>query len=108
MPRYQIRLTEVAEQQLAAVLDRTSRPAIARRIDGLSAEPDKQGKPLVGALAGYRSLRAAGQRYRIIYEVRTVEVVVYVVTIGRRKEGDKQDVYTLAQKLVQAGLLGPR
>lgn len=39
----------------------SSRPGKIRgRIDGLAEEPEKQGKPLTGELAGYRSLRAAG------------------------------------------------
>jgi len=41
---------------------------------------------LTGELKGYRSLRAAGQRYRIVYEVRehapTVTVVVLRVLAG--------------------------
>ena len=30
-----------------------------------------------------------------------------VVALGIRKERDRQDIYTLAQKLLRSGLLGP-
>ena len=55
----------------------------------------------------HRSLRAAGQRYRIIYQVDNGAVIVYVVLIGLRKEGSKADIYELAQRLVRLGLLDP-
>jgi mRNA interferase RelE/StbE len=56
-------------------------------------------------LEGYRSLRAVGQRYRIIYKVEATKVIVTVVTVGIRKDGDKADVYALAKKLARLGLL---
>ena len=66
---------------------------------------EKQGYSLTGELAGYRSLRAVGQRYRIIYRLEKNRIVVLVVATGIRKDGDKRDIYTLAQKLVRLGLL---
>lgn len=78
---------------------------IRDRIDGLSSEPEQQGKPLFGELSGYRSLRAAGQRYRIIYRVEREKILVLVVATGIRKEGDKKDIYALARKLLRLKLL---
>ena len=92
-------------EQFDAITDRRTRDAIRRVIDRLGHEPDKQGKSLVGGLAGYRSIRAAGQRYRVVYRVEASEVTVYVVAMGIRKEGSKIDVYTLALKLFRLGLL---
>ncbi|MEM7600298.1 MAG: type II toxin-antitoxin system RelE/ParE family toxin, partial [Verrucomicrobiota bacterium] len=37
-------------------------------------------------LSGYRSVRAVGQRYRIVYQVQANKVLVTVISIGRRKE----------------------
>jgi hypothetical protein len=37
--------------------------------------------------------------------VEAEQVVVVVVTIGIRREGDKKDVYELAQRLARLGLL---
>jgi len=72
---------------------------IAQRIDSLSREPEKQGKPLLGELKTFRSIRVAGQRYRIIYRVERESVSVLIVALGIRKEGSKRDVYELPKNL---------
>ena len=69
------------------------------------AVPEKIGKPLLKDLAGYRSLRAAGQRYRIIYAVQKPKLMVSVMAVGIRKEGDRSDIYSLAKKLVRLALV---
>ncbi len=66
-------------------------------------EPEKQGKSLQGSLSEFRSLRAAGQRYRIIYRVEQDAVVVLVVAVGIRR--DRKDIYSLMKKLLKSGLL---
>ena len=91
---------------LAEVADRRIRQQIAGRMEALKDEPEKLGKALTGELSGYRSLRASGQRFRIIYKVEKKQVIVIVVVLGTRKEGDKRDIYALAQRLVRLGLLG--
>jgi mRNA interferase RelE/StbE len=70
----------------------------------LSDEPDKQGKKLVKDLSGFRSVHAAG-RFRIIYKIDKKTVIIYVLAAGIRKEGDKKDIYQIAKKLLNAGLL---
>ncbi len=102
---YRILLTPTARSMLAAIPDRRTRERIRDRIDGLVTEPDLQGKALLGELKGYRSLRAAGQRYRIIYRVHQTQVEVLVVAVGRRAEGSRQDIYRLAQRLLRLRLL---
>lgn len=102
---WKIIILPIAEQQLLAIKDTRVQSLIAKRIDSLRYEPDKQGKALLGEMEGYRSLRAVGQRYRILYKIVAERVVVVVVTLGMRKEGDKTDVYTLAKKLIRLGLL---
>jgi mRNA interferase RelE/StbE len=97
----------VARSQLATITDRRAQQAIAQTIGRLDHDPDQQGKALVGDLAGYRSLRAAGQRYRIICKVEQSQVTVYVVALGHRKEGDKRGNYKVARKLLRRGLLEP-
>lgn len=92
---------------LAEITERRIKEQIARRIEALGGEPEKLGKPLLGEeLSGYRSLRAAGQRFRVIYKIEKKQIIVIVVALGIRKEGDKRDIYALAQKLVKLGLLG--
>ena len=92
---------------LRAIPDRRVQKTIAASIDRLTKEPEKQGKPLLGEFLGYRSLRADGQRYRIIYRVDQGRILVTVVAVGIRKEGDRRDIYTLAKKLLRSGLLDP-
>lgn len=89
---------------LEAIRDRRVRQSLRDRIDALRDDPEKQGKPLVGELAGFRSLRAVGQRYRIIYRVESERVVVFVVAVGMRREGSKSDIYALARKLLRLRL----
>ena len=92
---------------LCEISDRRVREKIRDRIDDLEEEPEKQGKPLTGDLSGYRSLRAVGQRYRIIYQVERNKVLVFVIALGIRKEGNKADIYELAKKLLRLHLVEP-
>jgi mRNA interferase RelE/StbE len=102
-----IQLTQTATSALAAITDPRTQQSIARRINKLAEDPEQQGKALMSPLSGYRSVRAAGQRYRIIYKLDGAQIMVYVVYLGIRRESDKHDVYALAQKLVKLGLLDP-
>ena len=102
---YQVAITPVALKALEAIADRRIREQIRDRINGLAHDPDLQGKPLGGELAGFRSVRAAAQRYRIIYRVERSRILVVVLTVGLRKEGDRSDVYRLAQKLIRLRLI---
>ncbi len=74
-------------------------------IDRLASDPEKQGKALVGELSGLRSVRAVGQRYRVIYQLVDDKVVVAILAVGIRRDGSKQDIYQLAKKLVQLRFL---
>lgn len=103
---WNIQLTPTAREMLLAVADRRVREKIAEKIDALAHDPEKQGKPLTGELAGYRSVRAVGQRYRIIYRIKNDLLIVLVIGAGLRKEGDKKDIYALAKKLIRLGLFG--
>lgn len=102
---YRITLARSALDCLGRIPDRRVREKLVERIDGLEEDPEIQGKALTGELAGYRSLRALGQRYRIIYRVEKHTVSVCVVALGLRKEGDRKDIYSLATKLLRLKLL---
>jgi mRNA interferase RelE/StbE len=90
---------------LQDVSDSRLQELIVKRVKQLESEPEKQGKPLLGELAGLRSVRAVGQRYRILYRVERNRVVVLVVAMGIRKEGSRRDIYSLAKKLLRAKLI---
>jgi len=77
------------------VTDRRVRKGLLDRADTLVAEPGRKGKALVGELAGYRSIRAVGQRYRIVYRVDEPSAVVHIVAAALRRQGNRRDVYEL-------------
>ena len=104
---YTIKIAPLALEMLNGISDRRVRAKIVETIDRLADEPEKQGKPLISELAGFRSLRAVGQRYRMIYKVEGHEVVVFIVAVGIRKKGSKDDIYQLARKLLRLGLVKP-
>ncbi len=103
--KFQIFLTPRARAMLAGISDRRIQSKIKERIDALATDPELQGKPLTEDLIGYRSLRAVGQRYRIIYKVEKKKVIVIVVALGIRKDQGKEDIYRLAKKLIKLRLL---
>ena len=102
---YRVVFTPTALRMLEAIADQRIQRQILDRANGLAHEPEQQGKPLRGELLGFRSLRAVGQRYRIIYRVDRGRILVMVIAVGIRKEGDRSDVYRLAQKLISLRLV---
>jgi len=102
--RHAVEWSPTAVRALSAVGDKRIQRKIFERASSLALEPETQGKALVGPLAGYRSVRAIGQRYRIVYRVERGRVVVFVLTVGLRKGGHRADIYELAKKLVKLGL----
>jgi len=103
--KWQILLTPTALKHLSDIADRRIREKIGAVIDRLIEDPENQGKALLGELAGFRSIRAVGQRYRIIYQIRGNDIVVVVVAVGIRRDGAKDDIYNLAKKLFRLRLL---
>jgi len=101
---YRIRITDTCLVLIEKIPDKKLQQTILDRIENLSHDPGKQGKSLVKDLSGFRSIHAAG-RYRIIYKIDEQTVLVYVLAAGIRKEGDKKDIYRIAKKLLDAGLL---
>jgi mRNA interferase RelE/StbE len=98
---YEIQFSPLALEMLEAVQDKRELGKLRDRINQLKLEPDKQGKALTDNLAGLRSVRAVGQRYRVVYEIEEATIVVLVIGVGRRKDGDKKDIYRLLGKLLQ-------
>ncbi len=102
---YKIKLTKIAAEQLNKIEPRIQNQII-KKIESLKEEPLLTGKLLKGPLKEFRSVRAAGQRYRIIYQVQNSEILVIIVAIGIRKDGDKKDIYELMKKYIKTGLIG--
>ncbi|MBW4554105.1 MAG: type II toxin-antitoxin system RelE/ParE family toxin [Aphanocapsa sp. GSE-SYN-MK-11-07L] len=97
---YQVELTPLAIAMISQIKDRREQQGILERLKKLENDPLLQGKALTGDLKGYYSIRAVGQRYRIVYQVIQERIVVIVVGVGRRKEGDKNDIYNRLRKLM--------
>lgn len=102
---YQIEITPTALDALESINDLRTRAAIIRRIDLLAEEPAKQGNALRAELTGFFSVRAAGQRYRVIFRIDEAHPKVTVYLVGIRKGGSRNDVYNLALRLVRRGLM---
>ena len=102
---YQVDIQPAAQEMVLEIGDRRIQEKILDRMTALANNPELQGKPLGDDLAGYRSNRAIGQRYRIIYCVERSIVTVIVVAAGIRKEGSRGDIYRVAEKLIRLGLL---
>jgi mRNA interferase RelE/StbE len=95
---YEVVFTAEAKDNLDEIRDRRVRAALYERAMELAVEPELQGKPLGKQLKGFRSVRAVGQRYRIVYEVRNMQVLVVIISVGLRKEGSDKDVYEQLKK----------
>lgn len=101
---YRIKLTQIAAEHIRNIDSRTKKQ-ILNKIESLKEDPLLLGKPLKGPLKEFRSVRAAGQRFRIIYKVQEADIIVIIVAVGIRKEGDKKDIYELMKKLINIGLI---
>lgn len=101
---YKIKLTFIAAENIKK-LDSKTQNQIINKIESLKEEPLLAGKPLKGPLKEFRTIRTAGQRYRIIYKVIEKEIIVVIIAVGIRKDGDKKDIYELMKKYIRTGLL---
>ena len=98
--KYQVVLTKQATKLFKKIKDRREQKLLLAKLEKLKYNPEGQGKALIKELSGYRSVRAVGQRYRIVYQIQKDKVLVTVISIGRRKEGDQKDIYTITKKII--------
>ncbi len=103
--KWRVEIAKTALEQLEKITDLRVRKNLLERIEQLENDPEGQGKPLRNELSGLLSLRAIGQRYRIIYKVVNEQVIVVVVAVGIRREGDRSDIYRIAERLLRSGLM---
>jgi len=102
---YEVLWTETALEMLRKTDDRRVQQVLYDTSKRLATDPEKQGKPLRAGLLGFRSLRALGQRYRLIYSVSTDRKQVFVVAAGMRRADSRDDIYALAERLLRLGLV---
>ena len=81
-----------------AKLGQREATAILKLIDERIArgEPDKLGKPLSGALKGYRRMRTG--HTRVVYRVHADKVEILVVAVGMRRD---DEIYQTSGKRVE-------
>jgi mRNA interferase RelE/StbE len=77
------KLGRVEARNIQAVID-------ARLVNG---EPDKSGKPLHGALVGFRRMRTGDTR--IVYRVNKGKIEILIIAVGMRRD---DEVYEKAGK----------
>jgi mRNA interferase RelE/StbE len=107
--------TATARAGLAKLPPKVRRGLLDKANELLRAtDPTTCSKPLIGPLAGF--YRICYSRYRAIYLVErersaggeTVHrIIIKFVATGQRKEGDKRDIYRLAEKLLKLGIISP-
>ena len=71
-------------RELGRVEARNLMAVIGDRI--VNGEPDKSGKPLHGALAGYRRMRTGATR--IVYRVDKGKIEILIIAVGLRREDE--------------------
>jgi mRNA interferase RelE/StbE len=104
--------TKSAAESLREIASRTTQQKIIDKVDQLAAsgEPELLGKPLVDELQGLH--RISFGRYRIVYRVirdprnpAILRIVIRVILVGIRKQGDKRDIYRRLTRMLLRGEL---
>ncbi len=83
--QYAVVFSKIAQDKFDQLIraDRKIGEQLAKAIDRLALHP-QLGEFLKGRWAGYRKYRTG--RYRIIYRLEHAKLIIYIVTIGDRKD----------------------
>lgn len=100
----EVKITDRCREKDIPSLPRDVLATFIDRLETLAANPE-HGKPLQANLKRYRSVRLG--RYRIIHRYDQANDTVWVVAVGIRKEGSKEDIYERVTKLLDSGDLMP-
>jgi mRNA interferase RelE/StbE len=95
--RYRLKFLDEALKEWEK-LDKPIREAFAKKLASRLDQPLISSARLGGPLHGLYKIKLASHGYRLIYQVLEVEVVVLVVSVGRR-EG--HEVYTQAESRIK-------
>jgi mRNA interferase RelE/StbE len=90
-PRYRIFFSEAAQKELRKLGASAAREILPQIDKKLTADPVGYGKALSGALSGYYRLRVGG--YRVVYTIVGQRVCVVVLAVGKRNEGNVDNIY---------------
>jgi mRNA interferase RelE/StbE len=81
--KYNIRIKKSALKELEAVGTKADRRRIIKRIESLATDPRPAGSTRLSGLDRY-CIRQG--RYRILYTIEDMELLVYVIKVGDRKD----------------------
>jgi mRNA interferase RelE/StbE len=81
--KYNIRIKKSALKELEAVGTKADRRRIIKRIESLATDPRPAGSTRLSRLDRYRNRQG---RYRILYTIEDMELLVYVIKVGDRKD----------------------
>ena len=86
MKDYNVRLSAKSEKELDKMKtkDKSNFELIISHMKNLEENPNYYGKPLTGNLKGLWSYRIGD--FRIIYEIQDDNCLVFVITIGHRRD----------------------
>lgn len=88
---FHIRFADETKKEIRRLGHAAAAEILAAVEKKLSRDPEGYGKPLRRDLAGYYKL-AVGQ-WRVVYHVESGRVLVLVLAVGKRAEGDRENVY---------------
>ena len=111
--RVLVQWTKTAKEALSKLPPKVIKGLLGKADDLRKGDdPRKVNKPLVGPLKGH--FRITYGRYRAVYTCQeetlangdvVIQITVLFVAAGIRKEGDRNDIYKFARKLVDLGVL---
>ena len=89
--KYKVRFADEIKKEFRK-LGHSARVAILSSVEKMpTTKPDEYGEPLVRELVGYRKL-PVGQ-WRVVYYVDKGQILVLVLAVGKRAEGDNENIY---------------
>lgn len=89
--RFDVRFADETKKEFRKLGPSASAEILGAIEKKLTRDPAGYGEPLVRELAGYRKL-PVGQ-WRVVYHVEGEDVLVLVLAVGKRAEGDHENIY---------------
>lgn len=90
-PRFEVRFADETKREFRKIGPSGSADILAAVQKKLTTRPDEYGEPLGRDLAGFRKL-PVGQ-WRVVYAIEQTRVLVLVLVVGKRAEGDHENIY---------------
>jgi len=97
-----LQITQRCSNEDIPHLPKNVQRGVVQKLAKLPQKPD-WGKQLSGDLQKYRSLPIS--RYRIVYRHDVANDLIFIVAVGLRKEGSREDIYARILRLMKAGKL---